>query len=404
MSDGPVVTVCVPAYRSERVIGHTLGSIQAQTFRDFRVRIAVEPVDEGPTVDACRPFLADPRFQLVVNERRLGWDANVASLVASVDTPYLCVQPHDDVMRPTYLATLLGTLRDRPDASVAYSDILSFGVATGRRANVLPDVPGRSQRELAFFLEGAEGHPWRGVTRRDKLTGPFPTNPRQGFAVETEWALHLLQQGVALRSDQPLYLKRQHDRTAEGSVSIGWRFRMSPQELEAALEENRARLLAAVGPDEADGVPRDVILLAAEAAMLRRWQTIPGAPLPFGAPQLDRAQRVLAGTVGASFPEAARIRAMVHVALSRHHAALGDEVATMDHAAWAVESAPVDREACIHLARLLLGRGRTEEALQLVLRIAASVPLDDGILRLVDGISRDLGRRYAAIEPIAADA
>jgi hypothetical protein len=399
MTGEPIVTVCVPAYRSERVIAHTLRSIQAQTFPDLRVRIAVEPVDEGPVVDACRPFLEDPRFELVLNERRLGWDTNVAALISSVDTPYLCVQPHDDLMRPAYLETLLGALQARPDASVAYSDPLSFGASAGRRANVVPDVASRSERELGFFLAGAEGHPWRGVTRRDLLTRSFPTNQHQGFAVETEWALYLLQRGVALRSDQPLYLKRQYDRTAEDAVSIGWRFRTGPQELEAALEWNRAQLLAAIGPEEADGAARDVVLLAAEAAMLRRWQVIPGAPLPFGAPQLDRARRVLSSTAGASSPAAARIGAMVHLALSRHHAALDDQGTSLDHAQRAVECSPADREACLHLARLLLVRGRTDEALGLVLRVAASAPLDDGVLRLVDAVRGDLGRRYAAVEP-----
>lgn len=402
MTGGPLVTVCVPAYRSERYIGHTLASIRAQTYRDIRVRIAVEPVAEGPTLDACRPFLADPRFELVVNRRQLGWDANIAALLGRVATPLFCVQPHDDLMRPTYLAELVDALRDRPDASVAYSEVLSFGVGVGRRSHALPDVADRSHRELAFFLAGAEGTPWRGVARREVLTRPFPTNPHRGFAVETEWALHLAQAGVALRSAQPLYLKRQFDHTAADSVSIGWRYGMEPHELVAALEHNRERLLGAVGPDVPGGVPRERVLVAAEAAMLRRWQVIPGAPLPFGPAQLARARRVLAATTGDPSAEATRIASMAHVALSRHHAALRDREAALEEARAAVERAPDDTEAVSRLGQLLLGAGAIDEALALVLRIADHAPpLDDGVMRQLDAVTTTLARRFAGVEPPA---
>jgi hypothetical protein len=400
VTDRPLVTVCVPAYRSERFIARTLASIQAQTFRDLRIRIGLEPVSEGPSVDAIRPFLDDPRVELVVNDRHLGWDANIAALLERVDTPLLCVQPHDDVLRPTYLEELVRALDLRPDASVAYSDVLSMGASRGRRSVALPDDPHRSRRELGFFLAGAEGAPWRGVTRREVLGHRFPTNPHRGFAVETEWALHLVQRGVALRAAQPLYLKRQFDRTAD-SVSIGWRYRMTPDELGAALEHNRARLLGALGPEEPDGVPRALVQLAAEAAMLRRWQVIPGAPLPFGPLQLERARAVLTGTTADTFPEAPQVAAMVHVALSRHHAALGDREGSLDEARRAVERAPTDTEAVLRLAQLLLGAGATEDALALVLRVAPAASLDDGVLRLFDALMRSITQANAAAEPLS---
>jgi hypothetical protein len=396
----PLVTVCVPAYRSERYIAHTLAALQAQTFRDFRVRIGLEPIEEGPVVDVCRPFLADPRFELIINERQLGWDGNVAGLMAKVRTPMFCVQPHDDVPRPDYLHDLVGLLRSRPDATVAYSDVLSFGAAAGRRSNVLPDAPLRSERELGFFLAGAEGHPFRGVTRSTLLTRPFSSNVHRGFAVETEWALHLVQQGVALRSPRVLYLKRQPARTEEGSVTVGWRFGMSPEEQVAALEHNRSRLLDAIGPEEPGGVARHRILLAAEAAMLRRWTVVPGEPLPFGPLQLARARAVLDATALGASSETDRVSATVHVALSRHHAALGDLEVSLDEARRAVERAPADKDACLHLGQLLVRSGRNDEAVDLLSRAAQVMPLDDGVLRLLDVITRVVEQRYPAVASV----
>ncbi len=401
MSHQALVTVCVPAFRSERYIAHTLASIRAQSFRDFRVRIALEPVEEGPTVDACRPFLDDPRFELVINDRQLGWDGNVAELLDDVRTSLFCVQPHDDVLRPAYLEELVGMLMARPDASVAYSDVLSFGAAAGRRGAVLPDDPRRSARELGYFLDGAQGHPFRGVTHSALITRRFSTNEHRGFGVETEWALHLVQQGVALRASRPLYLKRQPGRT-DASVTIGWRFGMSRDEMVAALEHNRRRLLAAIGAEEPDGVPREVIVLAAEAAMLRRWQVIPGEPLPFGDVQLARAREVLETTGSSSHPAAPRIAAIVHVALSRHHAAVGDQASSLEAARDAVRCDPRDPEACQRLAQLLLATGETDEAIDLIQQATmTSPPLDDGVLRLTRAVTAALDQRYQKVEDVA---
>jgi hypothetical protein len=234
------------------------------------------------------------------------------------------------------------------------------------------------------------------------LSRRFPSDPVHGFAVETEWALHLVQQGVALRSAEPLYLKRQFDRTAQDSVSIGWRFGMPRETLITALEHNRDSLLGSVGSDEPDGVPRDVVLLAGEAAMLRRWQVLPGAPLPFTEVQLHRARRVLAATEDDAFPDAARVAAMVHVALSRHHAALGDRRSSREEADLAVRRAPSDREACLWFAQRLLGDGALDDALTFLLRTAEVAPLDDGVTRQLGAVTRAITERYAAVEPSPA--
>jgi hypothetical protein len=264
---------------------------------------------------------------------------------------------------------------------------------------VLPDAARRSERELGFFLAGAEGHPFRGVTRSTVLTRRFPTNHHRGFAVETEWALHLVQEGVAVRSERPLYLKRQPARTDDASVTVGWRFGMTHDEQVAALEHNRARLMDAIGPKEAEGAPRQLVVLAAEAAMLRRWSLIPGEPLAFGEVQLGRAREVLDRTASIATAPAASITCMVHVALSRHHGATGDRDASLGAAQAAVRCLPTDKEACLQLAQLLLATGELDAAIDLLTRTADGAPLEDGVLRLIDATTRVVGQRYAATAP-----
>ena len=65
MTGPETVTLGVPAYRGEAFIADTLASVQAQTHRDLEVLVSVDGPDPA-TEEACRPFLADPRFRLVV--------------------------------------------------------------------------------------------------------------------------------------------------------------------------------------------------------------------------------------------------------------------------------------------------------------------------------------------------
>jgi len=347
--------------------------LRQQTFRDFRVRIAVEPRDTESTVEACLPFLADPRFDLTVNDAVLGWDGNIRAMLHRVDTPLYAIQPHDDVVQPTYLEALTAALAERPDASVAYSDAYLFGAESGRRGSDLPDA-GRSARELAFFMGGAEGHPFRGLTRQEVLSVDFPTNEYAGLAVETEWSHHLIRSGVALRVPRPLYLKRARP-VDNDSVTNGWRYRMDPAGLRAALELNRARLLSSIGPEDGSGIPDGLVRLAAEAAMLRRWHAVSAGRLPFEQAQLDRAHQVLEAVAGSADAHGGSIAATVHVALSRHWQVVDDADACERAARAAVASDPDHVEACLRLASILRAPDGLGESLDLLAHASDLAPL-----------------------------
>jgi glycosyltransferase involved in cell wall biosynthesis len=264
----PDVTVCIPAYRSEAFIHHTLRSVLAQTYADFVVDVAVEPPAEE-TLRACRPFLRDTRVRTTVNSRILGWAGNIRNLLRAVATPYFLILPHDDVLHPEYIATLLAELIRHPQACVAYGDMVCFGHGSYRRSLRLTEEP-VFDRLMTFFLGGAEAVPWRGVTRtsvRDHRD--FPTDRYDGFAVECEWALHLLISGAARHVPRPLYFKRifgPNVLTASRARVLGH----SRERLFEALEDHRARMLGLVRQADLPETMRATVELAVEAAMLRR--------------------------------------------------------------------------------------------------------------------------------------
>ena len=72
----PRITVGMPLYKGQDLVAGALRSLQEQTFEDFEVIISVDGGDEA-SADSCRPFLADPRFRMVVHTERLDWVDNM---------------------------------------------------------------------------------------------------------------------------------------------------------------------------------------------------------------------------------------------------------------------------------------------------------------------------------------
>lgn len=377
-----LVTVCVPGYRSAAFIRPTLASIQQQTFVDSQVLIALEPEGAAESIAAARDFLLDERFNYYVNDRTLGYALNVRSVLERVRTPYFAVLPHDDLWHPRYLEALLEPLVARPDASCAFADMYLFGSVSGFRRMALVDgLP--AERLLSFFLEGAEGQPWRGLTRKALVEGqPFPDSPFDGFAVECEWTLQLLLRGPILRVAEPLYLKRQPAENSDTSVSVGWRMRMDDDRLRSALADHRRRLLADVARADLSPDMRAMVELAAEAAMFRRWVLFNDGRFEINVDDQARLRAVMEACETASTPSARAILGRLHTALSRYHARRGNIVPALDHSSLAVEYAPDYVEAAMQRSQMLLRIGRTAEAVVSLRRAAELLPMAVGLAQL----------------------
>ena len=207
------VTVCIPAYKSGILLSKTLQSIIRQTYSDFIVHISIDPPTDS-TLSFVVPFLKDKRFRVSINPTRLGWDANIRSLLSKVQTPFFFILPHDDLVHPRYIELLFAELENEKDAVVSYSDMHVFGQGVSFRRSVdLPRYGTREEQILAFFLSEAKAVPWRGLTRSRVISqiGGFPIDGYKGFAVECEWALELLTQGRAIRVPRKMYFKQIHN-------------------------------------------------------------------------------------------------------------------------------------------------------------------------------------------------
>jgi glycosyltransferase involved in cell wall biosynthesis len=194
-------------------VGETLESVLRQRGAELRIVVSVDGGDET-SVEACRPFLADPRVHLLVQRRRLGWVGNSSAALAAAaaeGVDYACLQPHDDVLEEDYMAALLAAAETNPGAAVVYSDIQCFG--TRDRLYQQQTVSGSPvERQMCLLRDHFAAVAFRGLTRVAALRSilPMAGNPCENFAADTVWMARQALVGDLVRVPHALYRKRYH--------------------------------------------------------------------------------------------------------------------------------------------------------------------------------------------------
>jgi GT2 family glycosyltransferase len=259
MSQVPHVTIGVPVYRGELFVAETLRSIQAQTHREFLALISFDG-PEPRTEEACRPFLQDSRFRLVVQPERLGWVGNINWLMSQVETPYWYYHQQDDLVDPRYVEVLVGEAERASEAAVVYCDITVFGNRRGTiaQASVTGPAPARL---LTLLWDHHAAVAFRGLTRAAALrrAGGLRPNAVENFSAETTWMAAAARWGELRRVPGALYRKRYHAENTHTKWALwpaGKRVRAwtvhcadmlaEAMLVEASLEERHSLWLAAV--------------------------------------------------------------------------------------------------------------------------------------------------------------
>jgi Glycosyl transferase family 2 len=219
----PLIGVGVPVWRGGAVVAETLRSVLNQRGVRLKVIVSIDGAD-ADSERACKPFASDPRVQIIVQPRRLGWVKNTAAVLAASlqGTEFVCVQPHDDWIEPDYLSTLLDMARNCPHAAVVYSDIIAFGAIRGVISQ--DSVTGTPMaRQLLLLTRHFDAVAYRGLIRAFVLTSlpPISGNDCGDFACDTIWMARLARAGELVRVSQALYHKR-FDPTTTHRAWMNW--------------------------------------------------------------------------------------------------------------------------------------------------------------------------------------
>lgn len=166
-SSTPAVSVVIPCHDYGRYLPQALGSVLAQTFRDWELVI----VDDGSTddsADVARSLIAqhpERRIRLL-QQANAGVSAARNTGIAASTGRYILPLDADDVIAPTMLEKTTAVLDSDPAIAIASTDIFAF-TDDDLPAQVLP-MPAYSralllQRLIMFYCSLFRREAWEAV-------------------------------------------------------------------------------------------------------------------------------------------------------------------------------------------------------------------------------------------------
>ena len=94
------ITIFLPVYNGANYITQAIESVLKQTYQNWKFLI-VDNCSTDNTAEICKPYLADPRFKYILNEKNLGVHGNFHKALGLCDTKYYAYLSHDDLyVRP----------------------------------------------------------------------------------------------------------------------------------------------------------------------------------------------------------------------------------------------------------------------------------------------------------------
>lgn len=122
MPDPPRVAVVVPNFKQAAFLPRALGSLLAQTFREWEA-IVVDDGSPDDTRGAAAPFLDDRRLRYLRLDQNQGLGVALNAGLAATAAPLVAYLPADDCYHPEHLDGLVACLDVRPEAVLAYSGV-----------------------------------------------------------------------------------------------------------------------------------------------------------------------------------------------------------------------------------------------------------------------------------------
>ena len=221
----PRITVGVPLYKGADLVAKALDCLQRQTFGNFEVIISVDGNDLESAA-ACRPFLADPRFRMVVHPERLDWVGNFNWLLQQDLKEFFCYRQHDDTTAPEFFEVLLRVADQEPQAAAIYCDCQMSG---GRNdIEIAPSIKGEPlDRMFQYIARRSYLQPAvqvRGLIRSAAIrqAGLVRSTEFRAASQVFGWLANLLRWGDFTRVPEPLYYRLDHARSYTSETRKYW--------------------------------------------------------------------------------------------------------------------------------------------------------------------------------------
>jgi glycosyltransferase involved in cell wall biosynthesis len=209
----PLVSIGLPVYNGDSLVGAAIESLLSQDYRDFELIIS-DNASTDRTEAICREYARlEPRIQYVRHPANKGAAANFNCLVQMAQGKYFKWAAHDDLCEPQFVSSCIDVLERDHSVVLCFTQVQCIdrnGNAIGAYENMCtqfadgqPDVRFAEmilQPHACFEVFGLIRSD---VLRRTGLIGPYMASDRVLLA---ELALHGRFHQVA----EPLFCSRDH--------------------------------------------------------------------------------------------------------------------------------------------------------------------------------------------------
>ena len=148
-SDGPAISVVIPLYNREAMIGPAVESVLGQTFTDFELIVVDDgSTDNGPTI--VEGF-SDPRVRLIRQDRNRGANAARNEGVRQARGSIIAFLDSDDLFLPNKLSTVSSAFASRPDLGLMMDSFRKIRRNGGETVCRNPRMDDRGELVRALF-------------------------------------------------------------------------------------------------------------------------------------------------------------------------------------------------------------------------------------------------------------
>ncbi len=211
-SEGPLVSICIPAYKAERFIAETLHSIAAQSHQNWEAII----VEDG-SMDGTEKIVADfkesvsQRVHFQRQEKNQGLPATRNTAIASARGEWIALIDSDDIWTPDHLAKLVARALST-QADLIHSGVVMFDSDTGQDQDTrTPSAQATAELPRSLFLGAYIIQPSSTLIRTSLCREVKGFDPTCRYVEDREFWIRLVRAGAKIAYEPTISCRyRQH--------------------------------------------------------------------------------------------------------------------------------------------------------------------------------------------------
>ena len=185
MSNGPLVSIGVPAFNAAASVAATLEGLVSQSHQDLEILVS----DNASTDDTARISeeiaRGDRRVRTIRQPRNLGAQGNFRFLLSAARGAFFMWAGSDDVHQPHFVEMNLELLQTDPSLSGSVSQVRwrHGGIPGSLAAGTIP-LLGTPRANLATLMRAARDNSrFYGLFRKEALLSSFPERDFHGYDI-----------------------------------------------------------------------------------------------------------------------------------------------------------------------------------------------------------------------------